>query len=160
MQAGATTIMETNEAGIDTAGRLRRVVGRLSRLLRPTEAGIAAGLTPARASMLLNVDRQGPMRVSELAAQEGLNPTMLSRMIGDLVAEGLLERSCDPDDRRAAWVQITTAGAALAERMRHQRTEAVTAALQGLDRRQARLIEQALPALEALVEQLQEARPS
>ena len=72
------------------------------------------------------------MRLAELAASEGLNPTMLSRMVADLVEAGLFERSCDPADRRSAWVAVTEAGHALAARMRRQRTEAVERALSGL----------------------------
>ena len=52
---------------IDTASRLRVAIGRLSRRLRTTAAGSAAGLTPTRISVLLTVVRQGPIRLSELA---------------------------------------------------------------------------------------------
>lgn len=141
---------------LETAQRLRIVSGRLSRRLRKTAAGDAAGLTPARVSALLNIERNGPLRLAELAASEGLNPTMLSRMVGDMVDAGLLERSCDPDDRRSAWVAATPAGAKLAERMRRQRTRAVEAALEQIAPEQRRAIEQALPALEALTEALTE----
>jgi len=72
---------------IDTATRLRVAIGRLSRRLRATTAGSEAALTPTRISVLLTVDRQGPMRIAELAEHESLNPTMLSRAIGQLVDE-------------------------------------------------------------------------
>ena len=94
----------------ETATRLRAAIGRLSRRLRTTAAGRAAGLTPTRISLLLNVDRNGPVRLSELAASEGINPTMLSRVVADLVEQGLLERTSDPGDRRAALVEATPAG--------------------------------------------------
>jgi DNA-binding MarR family transcriptional regulator len=139
---------------LESATRLRQVIARLSRRLRPTEAGAEAGLTPARAAALLNVDRNGPMRLSDLAAAELLNPTMLSRMLGDLVADGLLERVSDPNDRRSAWVSVTTAGAGLARRMRRERTEAVTAALAALSPEEATTIETALPAIERLADEL------
>ena len=70
----------------DTAVRLRVAIARLSRRLRPTAAGNAAGLTPTRISVLLTVVRAGSVRLSALAASESLNPTMLSRVIADLVA--------------------------------------------------------------------------
>ncbi len=143
----------------DTAQRLRVVFGRLSRRLRLTDAAAAAGMTPARASALLNVERNGPMRLSELAASEGLNPTMLSRIVAELVAARLCDRSCDPGDRRSAWVEATSSGRELAERMRAQRTEAVQSALGHLGDANRRTIEQALPALEALAEQLKQGRP-
>jgi DNA-binding MarR family transcriptional regulator len=142
----------------ETARRLRIVVGKLSRRLRATDAGSEAGLTPARVSALLHTDRAGPMRLADLAASEGLNPTMLSRVVADFVDAGLIERSCDPDDRRAAWVSTTDAGHALAERMRHERTAAVQAAMAALPDDQRRVVEQALPALEALAGKLAETR--
>lgn len=99
------------------------------------------------------------MRLSELAESEGLNPTMLSRVIGGLVQDGLLRRSSDEGDRRAAWVEATGAGKRLAERMRRERTGAVNAALAELSDAERRRIEQALPALEALAERLKGRRP-
>jgi DNA-binding MarR family transcriptional regulator len=139
---------------LETAQRLRVVAGRLSRRLRQTDAADAAGLTPARVSALLNVERHGPMRLSVLATAEGLNPTMLSRMVADLVDAGLLERHSDPDDRRSAWVEATADGRELAERMRRQRTQAVENALEQMEPGDRSAIEHSLPALEALVELL------
>jgi DNA-binding MarR family transcriptional regulator len=138
----------------DAAARLRAALGRLSRRLRPTEAGAAAGLTPTRVTILLTVVRDGPIRLSQLAESEGINPTMLSRAISNLVDAGLLERNCDAGDRRSAWVQSTEAGRRLAERMRTERTDAVKLALRGLGESDRAALERALPALEALAEQL------
>ncbi|MGH2864444.1 MAG: hypothetical protein ACRDJX_04250, partial [Solirubrobacteraceae bacterium] len=53
--------------------RLRAVIGRLSRRLRPTLAG--SGLSPSQISVLFTVVRLGPIGLSELAAIESLNPT-------------------------------------------------------------------------------------
>jgi len=153
-----TPIATQSQPEVETAQRLRMVFGKLSRLLRPTEAGSAAGLTPTRVSVLLNVVRNGPVRLAEVAADEGLNPTLLSRTIANLAADGLIERSSDELDRRSAWVDATPAGRALAEQMRRQRTEAVEAALGGLGAAERRLVEQALPALEALAERLKDGR--
>jgi DNA-binding MarR family transcriptional regulator len=143
---------------IDTPARLRVVIGRLSRRLRTTAAGSAAGLTPTKLSVLLTVVREGPIRVSALAQSESLNPTMLSRVIAALVDAGLLARTSDGGDRRAAWVEATEDGRHLAQRMRRERTDAVNEALEGLAPDNRRLLEMALPALEQLAEQLTERR--
>jgi DNA-binding MarR family transcriptional regulator len=143
---------------VETATRLRAAIGRLSRRLRTTAAGQAAGLTPTGISLLLNVDRNGPIRLSELGASEGINPTMLSRVVAALVDDGLLDRSSDPGDRRAAWVDATRAGHKLAERMRRQRTDALNEAIGALAGRDRELIEDALGALESLAEELTERR--
>ena len=144
---------------VDTAARLRIAIGHLSRRLRPTAAAAAADLTPTRVSVLLSVVRTGPVRLSALADAESLNPTMLSRGISQLVDAGLLTRTCDDGDRRAAWVEATAAGRKLADRMRRERTDAVNNALEGLSPAERDLIERALPALEGLAEQLKDRRP-
>lgn len=143
----------------DTAVRLRMAIARLSRRLRPTAAGSEAGLTPTRISVLLTVVREQRIRISTLAAAEGLNPTMLSRAISRLSEDGLIARISDDGDRRSAWVESTAAGRRLAERMRRERTEALNQALAGLPAADRQRIERALPALEGLAEHLQD-RPS
>jgi DNA-binding MarR family transcriptional regulator len=144
---------------LDTAARLRMAIGRLSRRLRSTAAARDAGLTPTAISVLLSVARTGPTRLSELVDSEGVNPTMLSRVVATMVQDGLLERSHDEGDRRAAWVEATVAGRKLAERMRRERTDAVNVALEALSEADRRRIEKALPALEALAEELKGRRP-
>ncbi len=144
---------------LDTATQLRAVIGRLSRRLRPTAAGSAAGLTPTRVSILFTVLRDGPIRISELAEREGVNPTMLSRAIAKLADAGLIERTSDPEDRRAGLVQAAPAGRRLAERMRRERTDAVKLALADLHPAEREQLERALPALEAFAERLRGYRP-
>lgn len=97
--------------------------------------------------------------MAELAEAERINPTMLSRVVTDLAGAGLVERVSDANDRRAAWVGITKKGKRLAERMRAERTEAVNVAMRGLSAEDRRRIEGALPALEALAEELKGGRP-
>lgn len=135
------------------------MIGRLSRRLRTTAAARDADLAPTAISLLLSVVRSGPVRLSELGEAEGLNPTMLSRAVSGMVQDGLLKRSSDEGDRRAAWIEVTAAGRKLAERMRRERTEAVDTALAGLTEADRRAVEQALPALETLAEQLRRRRP-
>jgi DNA-binding MarR family transcriptional regulator len=148
--------MPTAETAIDTeaAARLRAIIGKLSRRLRPTETALAAGLTPTRLAVLQKVSWHGSIRLSELAEAEGINPTMLSRVTADLVEAGLLERASDAGDRRAAWVKATAAGKRLNGRIRRERTDALKVALGGLSDAEMRKIEKALPALERLAERI------
>ncbi|HWF74813.1 MAG TPA: MarR family transcriptional regulator [Solirubrobacteraceae bacterium] len=139
---------------LDTAARLRASIGRLSRRLRPTAAGAAAGLTATRISVLFTINRLGPIRLSELAEEEGLNPTMLSRVIADFADAGLVTRVSDPGDRRAALVETTAAGRRLCARMRAERTDVLEVALARLDGADRRAVERALPVLEELAQGL------
>ena len=140
---------------LETTARLRAVIGRLSRRLRPTPTALAAGMTPTRISVLLTVVREGRIGLSDLAAAESINPTQLSRAIAQLLEAGLVERSADQGDRRAAWVKPTSAGKRLAERIRRERTDALNLALEALDPAERERIFAALGSLERLAEQLQ-----
>jgi DNA-binding MarR family transcriptional regulator len=142
------------EVGTDAPARLRATIGRLHRRLRPTAAGAQAGLTPTRTSLLHTIDRLGPLRLSELAAEEGINPTMLSRIVADLADGGLIDRLVDPQDKRAALVTTTREGRKLIERMRRERTDVLSVAIGALSDQERRLIERALPALEHLAQNL------
>ncbi|HWC33693.1 MAG TPA: MarR family transcriptional regulator [Mycobacteriales bacterium] len=140
----------------DAPARLRAVVGKLSRRLDATARG--SGLTSSQLSALGVVARSGPMRISELAVVEHVNPTMLSRIVGALVDEGLLRRTPDPDDRRAGMVEVTAAGRRTHDRLRAERGKVLADGLAELSPADRAVVEAALPALEALVEALRVAR--
>src|SRR5690242_14055738 len=96
------------EAETDEVSRLRAAIGALARRLRPTEA--TAGMTQTQVSVLLSVVAHGPIRAGALAEHEGLNPTMLSRVLAALCERDLVRRAADPSDRRATIVESTAAG--------------------------------------------------
>jgi DNA-binding MarR family transcriptional regulator len=145
------------EPQAESVARLRAVIGRLSRRLRPTVAG--SGLTPSQISVLFTIVRLGPLRLSELAEIESLNPTMLSRVSADLCEQGLISRSADPGDKRAAFVQATAAGRRMRERIHRERTQALSRHVDSLDEGQREALWAALPVLEELAELLPGRRP-
>jgi DNA-binding MarR family transcriptional regulator len=128
--------------------RLRRVVLGLSRRLNAASAG--EGLTPAQASVLAVVINSGPLGLAELAKIEGLNPTMLSRVVGKLNSLGLVRRRRDPDDFRAVRVEVTPDGAAVWERIAAERSEILGECVTYLPAEQEASLAAALPALESL----------
>jgi DNA-binding MarR family transcriptional regulator len=144
-------------AEVEPTARLRAVLGKLSRRLRPTLAG--SGLTPSEISVLFTIVRFGPLRLSELAEIERLNPTMLSRVVAQLTEAGLIRRTADPQDGRAALVQASAAGRRMRERIHVERTRALDAHVQVLDESQRDALWQALPVLEELAERLPGPRP-
>jgi DNA-binding MarR family transcriptional regulator len=138
----------------DTVIRLRRVVLKLARQLNA--ASREEGLTPTQASVLGITTMRGPLSLAELTEIEGINPTMLSRVIGKLDEYELLNRLRDPDDFRAAWVEVTPKGRAVYERITAQRSAEISESVSGLpDGQQAALLA-ALPALENLAEDLRD----
>jgi DNA-binding MarR family transcriptional regulator len=136
----------------ESSARLRAVIGKLSRRLRPTVAG--SRLTPSQISVLFTTVRLGPLRLSELAEIESLNPTMLSRITAQLCDSGLIRRSADPGDRRAALVQATAAGRRIRERIHRERTQALASHVESLEEHQRDALWKALPALEELAQRL------
>jgi DNA-binding MarR family transcriptional regulator len=132
----------------DEITRLKIALGRISRTVDRLVSG--DGLTRTQLSVLGTVARVGPLGIGELAATEGLNPTMLSRVVGKLETDGLLHRTADPADRRAARVEVTDEGRALHCRLRDQRTQLFTDALGRLPGDDADTLMSALPALESL----------
>ncbi len=132
----------------DPATRLRAVIGRLSRRLRPTVAG--SGLTPSQTSVLFTVARLGPLGLSEISEIEGINPTMLSRITAQLCQSGLISREPDPGDRRAALVRATPAGQRMRKRIHRERTEALQQHMAKLtDEQRERVVERAPGARDA-----------
>jgi DNA-binding MarR family transcriptional regulator len=136
----------------DSVIRLRRVVLKLARQLNA--ASREEGLTPTQASVLGITTTRGPLSLAELTEIEGINPTMLSRVIGKLDEYGLLKRLRDPDDFRAARVEVTAQGRGVYERITAQRSAVITEAVTGLPGGQQDALLAALPALENLAEDL------
>jgi DNA-binding MarR family transcriptional regulator len=91
------------------------------------------------------------MRLSELAANEGLNPTMVSRIVSHLETAELVTRSSDSADARIVHLAATEKGRALSQEMRIERTNALLFALEQLPKEQRSELIGALPALETLV---------
>jgi DNA-binding MarR family transcriptional regulator len=148
---------KTTAIDADLTFRLRMAIGRLSRRLRATEAG--EGMTPTEISVLFSAVRRGPIGASELAAIEDLNATMLSRVLAALVERGLVDRSPDPADRRAALISATKAGAALRRSIQRERAAALGRELECLSEAELDSIVAALPALEKLADQMRERTP-
>ncbi|HEV7648839.1 MAG TPA: MarR family transcriptional regulator [Actinophytocola sp.] len=140
----------------ESVNRLRRVIGRLARLFNASSA--SEDLTPTQASVLGLVAHRGPVGLAELTELEGLNPTMVSRVVSKLDGEGLVRRRPDPADQRAVQLEATDAGLRTHERILAARTQTVAKILDGLPREVSEALAEALPALEALAEGLRTTR--
>jgi DNA-binding MarR family transcriptional regulator len=138
----------------EIASRLRAVTGRMGRGLRQTEAG--TDLSPSQYAVFASVTVRERVRLSDLAEIEGLNPTLLSRVIGKLEEKELVAREQDEDDRRVAHVCATPKGRELLARIRSERTDALSQALDNLDEAQLEALTRALPVLESLAKTVRE----
>jgi DNA-binding MarR family transcriptional regulator len=73
----------------------------------------ASDLDPSSVFVLHHVAEKAPLRLSELARCIRLDSSTVSRQVKNLEDLGYLERSGDPDDRRASRVRLTDQGRAV-----------------------------------------------
>lgn len=82
-------------------------------------------------TLLGALDRHGLQRVTELAADLGVDASVVSRQVSRLVAAGWVERTTDPDDGRSHPLRVTEAGTRLLDDSRDQVIDRWDAALAG-----------------------------
>jgi DNA-binding MarR family transcriptional regulator len=138
----------------ETIERLRTVLAKANRRLRLTHSD--DDMSPSQREILAAIVRGGPLRLSDLATNEGMNTTMLSRILAKLDERDLITRQPDSRDGRVVHLSASARGVALHETMRLERTLALRQAVAALSPRQQRAIVNALPALEEVVELLRE----
>jgi len=133
----------------DSAAQLRMAIVRTARRLRQEAATEASGLTPTSTATLASIERFGPLTPSELADVERVKRPTMTRALGCLEREGLIERTPDPADGRSSLIAVNADGrerlrrlrsrknAYLARRMRDlapEEVETLTRAAEILDR--------------------------
>ncbi|MBV9593089.1 MAG: MarR family transcriptional regulator [Actinobacteria bacterium] len=83
------------------------------------------GLTSTDMSVLATIANRGPIGLTELAAYEGINPTMLSRVVGKLESADFVRREVSSADRRAIEVVATRKGRKRREQLLAERTQLI-----------------------------------
>jgi DNA-binding MarR family transcriptional regulator len=124
--------------------RLERMVGLLRSLSQPDQ------LSMTSASTLATLDREGPSRLTALAARQGVTQPAMTQLIARLQESGLVRREPDPADGRVVQVSITAEGKALIASRREQRSLRLAALLTQLDPGHRAALAAALPAMDAL----------
>ncbi len=105
--------------------------------------------------MLFNIVRNGPIRLAEVALDEGLNLTMVSRIVAHLESAQFVTRSTDEFDARVVHLAPTDAGRALWQEIRSEKTDALVYAISQLSKQEQATLVDVLPLLESLVEIVQ-----
>ena len=116
----------------DTLGFLLADVSRLMRQRYQRELG-PDDLTLAQARALVYVQRHPGLRQYELAELLEIQPITFARLLDSLVAQGLVERRADPQDRRAFRVHVLPAAEAQLARISALAEGVRAHAMQGLD---------------------------
>ena len=106
-----------------------RIERELTLLVRRTQRihlrlpGVLRHVERSAYSILGRLHDDGPMRLTSLATLFTLDVSTVSRQVQSLQGEGLISRSADPGDRRAALIQITEYGTEVLLGMRTARRE-------------------------------------
>ena len=108
MQSSTPLLAEPIPAPDTAEDALMSLMMALGRRLRQKQPGDAVDFSAFPILKLLS--HQGPMRVSALAQVIGLDASTVSRHVKQLEDRGLLERTEDPDDRRASQVTVSEQG--------------------------------------------------
>ncbi len=144
--------MPTAPPAADLAGlasHLRLSVFRASRTLRRESQ---AGVSPTLLAALSTIERHGPMRPGDLATHEQVRKPTVTRILAVLVAEGFVERTPDPVDRRVSWVQLTPAGRGLMRAVRRRSDRYLAQRLRRLDPEDLATLERAAGILDRVTE--------
>jgi DNA-binding MarR family transcriptional regulator len=114
----ATTVDPTGEFPFDLTTYLFHVFAMLGRHREAEmeEAFRPLGLNVARHRALAVVVRMQPCSMGELASFCAVDRTTMTRTVDQLFAQGLVERTTPPTDRRQVLLTVTTAGKTLHQR--------------------------------------------
>ena len=110
----------------ETAHALRKAFDRLA---------VGLGVTRAQWKVLFKLSRKPGLRQVELADLLELEPITLCRIVDRLEEAGLVERTRDPDDRRAWRLHVTAKAQPLIEELRGVGAELVSQVFGGIDRK-------------------------
>jgi DNA-binding MarR family transcriptional regulator len=144
MSVQADTRLNRSQAD---AARLALALRRVSRWIRRQHT---LPLGHGAISALATISAEGPLRLGDLAAREGVAPASLSRIIAALVGDGYVARHADPIDGRSWQVTTTPHGEQLLAELRARTAVLILDRLDRLEADQRAALIAALPALEAI----------
>jgi DNA-binding MarR family transcriptional regulator len=130
------------------ASELRVVLGHLIRRLRTQHR-----FSLSQGSVLGRLDREGAQSTSKLAAAERVRPQSMGQTVGELEAQGLVERRADPSDGRSTLIELTEAGRVELLEDRGRREGWLSEAIeQSFSEEERAMLDQAVPLLARLAE--------
>ncbi len=146
----APSTTPSGDALVDLAARLRPPLLQLHFLVRRNTPG--PDLTPAQQAAVQSLWRLGPVRMGELARYLRIRLPSATSAVDGLERLGLAERKPDPDDGRAVVVQLSEHGMALTSELIAARNTLLAGHLSDLTEDERRTLDDAVPALNRLME--------
>lgn len=136
----------------DTAALLRMAIVRTARRLRQEAAAETTGLTPTSVAALATIERHGPLTPSEVAEIERVKRPSITRTLGCLEREGLIERAADPADGRSSLVSVNAAGRDRLRRLRSRKNAYLARRMRDLSAEEVETLERAAEILDRMRE--------
>jgi DNA-binding MarR family transcriptional regulator len=130
----------------DLAAALERLVSTWRRLAVPGELSSTAAFTLARLS------RDGPCRLTELAAHEKVSQPAMTQLVSRLESQGRAARCSDPGDARVVKGAVTAQGEELNARRRAARAARFAEFFAMLPAQHQTALTHALPSLQLLAD--------
>jgi DNA-binding MarR family transcriptional regulator len=141
-----------HHARVDQAVDLLPSIGKLLFMTVSRYPGLA-GRSLAQVKMLIHLHHSGSCTVSELAGACGVSMSAASELIDRLVADDMIIRGSNPEDRRQVLLTPTLKARELGNKIRAMRERQIEVALGKLSSEHEPAF---LPVLKALAETLQE----
>jgi DNA-binding MarR family transcriptional regulator len=131
---------------------LAKTLSRIGRGLRYRTRAARASLdiTQSESELLRLLDQKPGIRVQDAAVELGIASNSVSTLVKQLNRAGLLARTADPLDGRAACLRLTPLAQEWLTRLGNAREQAIDRALASLDEADRQSIERAIPALKRL----------
>lgn len=125
-----------------SAEEISRVAAALTEIRRRQQSGRlgrAAGADVATGALFRALDalEAGPLSVTELAMQVGVDQPRASRLVSEAVRRGFATRHSDGADARRSMVRLAAAGQRMLAQAHANRRAAVSTALSGFDQAEA-----------------------
>src|SRR5579862_2187300 len=153
-QSGTRALISLSQIDMNTllTSELARVLARIGRGLRyhTRAARESLPITQSESELLRLLDRRPGIRVHDAAAELGIASNSVSTLVRQLARAGLLERTVDPLDGRAACLRLTSAASEWVTELGNAREHSIDRALMTLDQHDRDQLEAAIPAMKRL----------
>lgn len=130
-------------SSLGVAKQLRPVLTRLYLLYFRQTA--TSAISMAQLSIMMNLQDNGPLRISQIADLEAIRMPTASNAVNHLEQMGLVSRVRDVSDRRGVRVRLTEEGTRQLAKISEERVEQLATLLNGLTDDELQQVEHALP---------------
>lgn len=135
----------------DLAGSLRTELTRLSYHLR--HPATKSGITPTRLAALAALARhERGCRQGDLAAEMGVSPASMTRLVDIMVEARWVLRQRDPGDARASVLRLSAHGRTTLDSLRSEGTSRLSADIASLTDDQRQTLAAAIPILRGIAD--------